>query len=107
MYLGIRGSEIIVADEQGVWKARTSQRKPVDERWVGENASIVKWCPWTNKEEKEMDKDFIVAVRMKDEELELRRRSRPKMQCRGISSSPSRICRSTDIPLDAQAAFRS
>ena len=45
-------------------------RKPIDERWVKENANIVKWCPWTNKEEKETEKAFTVAVRMRDEELE-------------------------------------
>ena len=72
MYLGVRGKsvEIIVADEHGVWTARTLQRKLIDERWVGENANIVKWCPWTNKEEKEMDKDFTLSVKIKAEDSE-------------------------------------
>ena len=61
LYFGVRGKsgEIIVADDHGVWKARTLQRRPIDERWVVENANIVK-----------REKYFAVAVRMRDEELE-------------------------------------
>ena len=72
MYLGVHGKsvEIIVADKHRMWKARAIQRKPIDGRWIGENAYMVKWCPWTNKEEKDMEKDFTVAVRMRDGELE-------------------------------------
>ena len=72
VYFGVRGKsgEIIVADDHGVWKARTLQRRPIDERWVGENANIVKLCPRTNKEKKDMDNDFSVAIKISDEELD-------------------------------------
>jgi hypothetical protein len=48
IFLGIRGAsgEIIVADEKGVWKTRSIQRKPPSERWAEGALEVVRHVPW-------------------------------------------------------------
>ena len=72
VYLGVRGKsgEIIVADDQGVWKTRTVQRRPKDERWSASSADLVTRCPWSKEEQKEGGRGEPVAVRMKEDEVD-------------------------------------
>ena len=37
-----KSGEIVVADENGIWKTRTVQRKPLDERWDPKNIDVIK-----------------------------------------------------------------
>ena len=55
VFLGVKGriGEIIVADGKGVWKTRTVQRKPEEQRWRPENAQLVVGVPWRVREEDE------------------------------------------------------
>ena len=48
VYVGVKGKsgEIVVADEQGVFKTRTVQRKPLDERWDPKYLDVVNAVPW-------------------------------------------------------------
>ena len=53
VYLGVKGrtGEFIVGDEQGVWKTRTLQRRPLVERWNAKNAELVSGVPWNTSDE--------------------------------------------------------
>jgi hypothetical protein len=72
IYLGVRGSsgELIVGDKAGVWKARTLQRKPFDERWRSESAECVIGVPWrTCEDDPDVDGEplkVVVALRLDD-----------------------------------------
>ena len=48
VYLGVRSrsGEVIVADVQGIWKTRSVQRKPFEERWGRKSGDSVQWVPW-------------------------------------------------------------
>jgi len=72
VYLGVRGKsgEIIVADDQGVWKTRTVQRRPKDERWSASSADLVTRYPWSKEEQKEGSQGGPVAVKMKEDEVD-------------------------------------
>ena len=50
IFLGVKGKSgaFVIGDGKGVWKTRTVQRKPVDERWSVANADLVKGAPWNN-----------------------------------------------------------
>ena len=52
IYPGIRGSsgEVVVADFKGVWRTRTVQRKPMEDRWRPEGIEMARWAPWEKKE---------------------------------------------------------
>ena len=65
VYLGVKGKsgEVVVADENGVWKTRTAQRKPADERWAPTNIDLVEGLPWKTEEEDEASAPAI-AIRM-------------------------------------------
>ena len=41
-----KSGEIVVTDEQGVFKTRTVQRKPMDERWDPKYLDVVNAVPW-------------------------------------------------------------
>ncbi len=58
-----KSCEIVVADENGVWKTRTVQRKPADERWDPKNIDWNKGLPWKTEEEDEASAPAI-AIRM-------------------------------------------
>ena len=68
--LGVKGKsgEIVVADENGVWKTRTVQRKPADERWDPKNIDLIKGLPWKTEEEDEPGAPAI-AIRMDESKL--------------------------------------
>jgi hypothetical protein len=72
IYLGVRGSsgELIVGDKAGVWRARTLQRRPVEERWRSESAEWVVGVPWrTCENDPDMDGEpleVVVALRLDD-----------------------------------------
>jgi hypothetical protein len=48
VFLGIRGvsGEIIIGDKSGVWKTRSIQRKPIEERWAKSSADMIGGVPW-------------------------------------------------------------
>ncbi len=58
VYLGVKGStgEIIVGNLYGVWKTRTAQRRPKEERWEKENVNLVTGVPWRTSE-KDLEAD--------------------------------------------------
>ena len=45
VYVGVRdqSGEIAASNKDGVWKTRTVQKQPQDERWRAESADQVKW----------------------------------------------------------------
>lgn len=47
VYLGVKGKsgEIIVGDPSGVWKTRSVQRKPIDERWSKRSVDMIVGVP--------------------------------------------------------------
>ena len=62
VYLGVKGStgEIIVGDQNGVWKTRTVQRKPQEDRWRKENVQMIVGVPWkTSKEDPSADGELL------------------------------------------------
>ena len=48
IYLGVQGlsDERIVGTPEGIFKTRTTQRVPIQERWTAEAASMVGGVPW-------------------------------------------------------------
>lgn len=48
IFLGVKGStgEMIVGDEKGVWRTRTTRRKTEGERWAQEGATKIIGVPW-------------------------------------------------------------
>jgi hypothetical protein len=72
IYLGVKGGtgEIIVANSEGVWKCRTIQRRPAEDRWPSSAADMVIGVPWrTSDHDDRVDGEAPVAVRFRDEEL--------------------------------------
>ena len=47
-----KSGELIVADAEGIWKARSVMRRPIDERWNLSNLEMVKCVPWSEKGDK-------------------------------------------------------
>jgi hypothetical protein len=52
VYVGVRSKsgEFIIADREGIWKARSVRRRPVDERWDAGNLGLVRNFPWKTQE---------------------------------------------------------
>ena len=52
VYLGVKGKtgEIIVGTTEGIWKARSIQRKPTGQRWLSSSADMVRHVPWWSSE---------------------------------------------------------
>ena len=75
VYLGIRGrsGELIVADGKGVWKARSIQRKPLDDRWSSNSVDMVQHVPWKNHDEEEADGETPEVIKLSREEEEQER----------------------------------
>ena len=57
IYLGVRAvsGEMIVGTKEGICRARTVRRKPLEERWSQANSSQVGGVPWKVSEEDEGD----------------------------------------------------
>ena len=73
VYLGVRGKsgELVVADRTGVWRTRTAQRKPFDERWDPKVADEINHFPWTCADRDAGDEaEEAIELKMKGEELE-------------------------------------
>ena len=67
VFLGVKGrtGEYVIGDAKGVWKTRTIQRKPMEERWSAENAEKVKWVPWkVNEADEKEDGEMLEVIRM-------------------------------------------
>jgi hypothetical protein len=55
-----------------VWKARTIQRKPVDERWAKSSIDMVVGIPWrTSDDDPHVDGEKMEAVRLSKAEVEI------------------------------------
>jgi hypothetical protein len=61
VYVGIRSKsgEFIVADKEGIWKARSIRRLPLDERWKSSNLDMVSHFPWKTREGAVVQTDVI------------------------------------------------
>ena len=73
IYLGIRGSsgELVVSDLKGVWKTRTVQRKPIEDRWKEDGHEMIKQTPWAESEERPQEEAGKMEVtKMTEEEKE-------------------------------------
>ena len=57
IFFGVKGStgEMIVGYEKGVWRTRTTRRKPEAERWSQENIGRIGGVPWKMTREAEAD----------------------------------------------------
>jgi hypothetical protein len=80
IFLGIRGAsgEIIVADEKGVWKTRSVQRKPPNERWAEGALEVVRHVPWrVSDDDPNMDGERLqtegLGQRISEPEVQLQR----------------------------------
>ena len=76
VYLGVRGrsGEIIVGDKKGVWKTRTVQRKPVQDRWTQESASMVVGVPWrTSEDDGNADGEKLEVMKLPEELIKAER----------------------------------
>ena len=83
VFLGVKGKsgELVVSDGKGVWKTRTIQRKPLDERWDQTSADLVKHYPWNNNDgESRAEPPEPLAVRMRDDEVEAERNAGEKQE---------------------------
>ena len=66
-FLCVKGKsgEFIVGDSKGVWKTRTLQRRPAEERWEPGNAELVKWAPWrVSGEAAKMDSELMETIKV-------------------------------------------
>ena len=72
--MGVTGKtgEFIVGDSRGVWKTRTVQRRPLEDRWSSLSVEMVVGVPWDVKNDGEKadgDKpEVIVMPREEDKE---------------------------------------
>ena len=76
VFLGVKGKsgELVVSDGNGIWKTRTIQRRPMDERWDQSSLDLVKYHPWTigNAGESKIAPE-PAAVKMGHDEMEAER----------------------------------
>ena len=75
LYVGIRGQsgELIVSDREGVWRTRTVQRKPIEDRWPEGAYEMIQTTPWTDAEEDEMQAEtekFVTEMTEAEKEAE-------------------------------------
>ena len=72
VFLGIKGrsNEFIVSDANGVYKARTVQRRSIGDRWGVASAEQVRYAPWKVREDDEKaDGEVLAAAKLTDEEV--------------------------------------
>ena len=50
VFLGTKATtgDLIIGDERGIWKTRTTRRKPETERWTKQNIENCRWSPVEN-----------------------------------------------------------
>lgn len=88
VYLGVKGTsgEVMVANEKGIWKTRSVQRKPLDERWDKKSIDMIKFVPWrVNEEDPKVDGELPAAIKLDEQE---EKREMEKMESR----VPRRAC---------------
>lgn len=76
IFLGVRGKsgEIIVGSRSGVKKARTIQRRPVEERWKASAIELVSGVPWrTCDDDPNVDGEKLEAVKLSEFEAAAQR----------------------------------
>ena len=83
VYLGMKGStgETIIGDKNGIWRTRTTRRKPIEERWSRTSLEMIGGVPWKMTKDSEgdgedlgtevriMDKDYKERIRDEDYEV--------------------------------------
>ncbi len=77
--LGAKGKsgELAVADENGVWRTQTAQRKPKNERRDTKNLELAKVLLWKTDEDEDINPP-AVAIRMDDREADDERTAEAK-----------------------------
>jgi hypothetical protein len=80
VYLGVKGNsgELVVADENGVRKTRTAQRKPKDGRRDAKNLELAKAFPWKTDEGEGTNPPSVVIAKRT-----VRGLRRPSLRCPG------------------------
>ena len=72
MFLGIKGrsNEFIVSDSNGVYKARTIQRRSIGDRWDIASSDQARYVPWkVSEDDEKADGEGLVAIKLTDEEI--------------------------------------
>jgi hypothetical protein len=72
VYLGIKGGsgEIIIGNLEGVWKSRTIQRKPIEDRWPEASAAMVIGVPWrVNEADPDVDGERLEVLRLPEADV--------------------------------------
>ena len=67
VFLGIKGrtGELVVGDARGVWKTRTVQRRPYEERWRAASAAMIVGVPWrTSAEDEKQDGEQLEIIQV-------------------------------------------
>ena len=76
IFLGVKGlsDEKIIGTPEGVFRTRTTQRVPLEERWSAEAAGLVGGVPWlTNRQDEKADADPLNVEPLKPMSEELLR----------------------------------
>ena len=94
LYLGIRGQsgELIVSDREGVWRTRTVQRKPIEDRWPEDAYEMIQKTPWADAEKDEMQGEtekLVTEMTEAEKEAEKQGRARGQDSWRGSTSARS------------------
>ena len=69
VFVGVRGQsgEIAISTKGGVFKTRTVQRRPLDERWTSTSADEVAWVPWwTSEADPQCDGERLETVKLSE-----------------------------------------
>jgi hypothetical protein len=55
----------MVGNENGIWKTRTVQRKPIEERWGRKSLDMVKFAPWrVSIDDPDMDGELPKVIKL-------------------------------------------
>jgi hypothetical protein len=69
VFVGVRGQsgEIAVSTKDGIFKTRTVQRRPLDERWGAASVAEVTWVPWwLNEADPKCDGEKLETVQLSE-----------------------------------------
>ena len=72
IFLGVRAKsgEIIVGSKTGVWKTRTIQRRPYEDRWNTSTTELVRGVPWrTCEDDPNVDGEKLEATKLTPQEV--------------------------------------
>ena len=61
--MGIRGQhgELVVSDRAGVWRTRTVQKKPIEDRWPEDAHEMIQKTPWTDADDVQGETEKLVT----------------------------------------------